>query len=98
MYKIAAIGDFESIAYFGAIGVETFFIDSGTSLEKLIKKLAKNGYAVIFVTEEYYVENLFENEFLPAVILLRSGTEDTQNDRLGEFVRRAIGSDMIFDG
>lgn len=97
MYKIAAIGDFESIAYFGAIGVDTFFPDSKKEADKLIKKLAKNEYAVIFVAEKYYGNVCFENEFLPAVVPLVSGEENFGSERLSKFVRRAIGSDMIFD-
>ena len=98
MYRIAVIGNFEDIAYFGAIGVETFFPKSRKEAEKLIKKLSKSGYAVIFVTEEYYPEGIFENEFLPAVVPIGSGKLGIATDRLGEYVSRAIGSDMIFDG
>lgn len=98
MYRIAVIGEFEDIAYFGTIGVETFFSNSRKEAEKLIKRLSKNGYAVIFVTEEYYSAGIFESELLPAVVPLDSGNSSIGADRLSEYVRRAIGSDMIFDG
>ncbi len=95
MYKVAAIGDFESIAYFGAIGVETFFPASHKEADKLIKKLSLNGYAIILVTEKYYGNIRFENELLPAVVPL-PGKDMSQKDRLDAFVKRAIGTDMIF--
>ena len=98
MYKVAAVGDFERIAYFGAIGMETFFTDSKREAGKLIKKLGKNGYAIIFVTEEFYENGAYQNDFLPAVLPIGSGKSETGEDRLSEYVKRAIGSDMIFDG
>ncbi len=98
MYKVAAVGRFESIAYFGAIGVETFFEDTASGSERLIKRLAKNGYAVIFVDEEYYNDKNFENESLPAVLPLPAAKNDRSEERISEYVKRAIGSDMIFEG
>lgn len=98
MYKIAALGRFESVAYFGAIGVEVFFVTDIKGAEKLMKKLAKSGYAVILIDEEYYNEGIFENDILPAILPLSFG-KDTQNEeRISEYIKRAIGSDMIFEG
>ena len=95
MYKVAAVGDFESIAYFGAIGVETFFPASHEEADRLIKKLSENGYAIILVTEKYYGNIRFENESLPAVVPLPE-KDISGNKRLDIFVKRAIGTDMMF--
>ena len=97
MYKIAALGNFERVAYFGEIGVEVFVVSSTEEAEKLMKKLAKNGYAVIFTDEEYY-SNIFENDFLPAVLPLSFGGGTQNEERISGYIKRAIGSDMIFEG
>lgn len=96
MYRFAAVGDFENTAYFGAIGAETFYPQSAEEASGLIGRLAKGNYAVIFVSEKYYTSG-FDDFFLPAVIPLPEKGSSFAEDRISAYVKKAIGSDMIFD-
>ena len=51
MYKIGVIGDKDSILAFKAIGIDAFTAIDEKDASKLIDKLAKDNYGVIFITE-----------------------------------------------
>ena len=50
MYKVAVIGDKDSILAFKALGVEVYTAIDGTDAKKTIKDLAKKEFGVIFIT------------------------------------------------
>ena len=51
MYKVAVIGDYDSIYGFAAVGFHTVPVtEAGEGAQKL-KELADGGYAVIYITE-----------------------------------------------
>lgn len=51
MYKIAVLGDRDSIYGFGALGLEVFPIDDGETGAKTVRRLAEEDYAVLYITE-----------------------------------------------
>ena len=54
MYKIAVMGDWDSIYGFGALGLDTFRIEADESPEEaaqMLRRLARNNYEVIYITE-----------------------------------------------
>ena len=52
MYKIAVMGDQDSIYGFAALGLEPFSITNPQAAERKLRELAEGGgYAVIFITE-----------------------------------------------
>ena len=51
MYKIAVLGDRDSIYGFGALGLDVFPVDSPEEGAKALRRLAEEGYAVLYVTE-----------------------------------------------
>lgn len=101
MYKIAAIGDFENTAYFGAIGAEVFCPTSQKDAARLVRRLKDGGHAVIFISEKYYSGELAEicrDSLIPALIPLPLAAENAGAARknLSELVKQAVGSDIIF--
>ena len=50
--KIAVIGDPGSVMIFKAIGLDVYYEEQAPMIEKRIHKLADDGYAVIYITEE----------------------------------------------
>lgn len=103
MYKIAVIGDYDSIYGFAALGLDTFPVSGPEEAEETFKRLAGSGYAVIYITEaaaagigsviEKYKENLY-----PSVILIPGVSGNTGNGVLGvkHSVEQAVGSDILF--
>ena len=59
MYSIAVIGDKDSVAGFGAVGLDVFFIDDQTECKRVFKQLVSSGkFAVIFITDVYKRQTL----------------------------------------
>ena len=52
MYKIAVIGDKDSVLAFRALGVHVFTAIEGNDARRIIDKLAKEGYGIIYITEQ----------------------------------------------
>ncbi|MDT8285271.1 MAG: V-type ATP synthase subunit F [Thermovirgaceae bacterium] len=53
---MAAVGDFESVLPFQAVGVTPFTPEGG--LRDLLIRLAKEQYAVVFLVDTFYVDNI----------------------------------------
>ena len=95
MYKIAAIGDFDETSYFGVIGAETFFPKSQKDAKRIINRLTNDNYAIIFVSDRYLQEIDNTKTALPAIVALpdKSG-KNAGKKALGEYIKRAAGSDI----
>ena len=50
MYKIGVIGDRESVLGFKAIGLDVFPCSRSEDAEKVLHRLAKEGYAIIYLS------------------------------------------------
>lgn len=102
MYKIAVIGDKDSIYGFASLGLGIFPCDDAQEASKTLKELAKSGYGVIYVTEELF-ENLgdevehFRDMPLPAVIPIPGvkGNTGVGMRNVSVSVEKAVGSDII---
>ena len=101
MYKIAVMGDYDSIFGFAALGVEIYPADDAAEAEKLIRKL-EGECAVIYITEK--LAALIADEiqrikelFTPAVILIPgiSGNTGEGMRAVKKSVEQAVGSDII---
>ena len=104
MYKIAVMGDYDSIYGFASLGLEIFPIDDATEALKTIKQLSEGKYAVIYMTEAL-VELLgheidkYQTEMLPAIIPIPGAKGNTGIGiaNVKRFVEQAVGSDIIFN-
>ncbi len=102
MYKVAVLGERDSIYGFTSVGMEIFPITDPAHAGKLIKTLSEGGYAVIFVTESVYAhlgkELLSSGAPLPAIVPIPgvSGNTGIGIDRVKGFVKQAVGSDILF--
>ena len=52
MYKIAVMGDRDSILGFGALGLSVFPTEDPTEARHTLHKLAREEYAIISMTEQ----------------------------------------------
>ena len=73
MYKIGVIGDRESVLGFQAVGLDVFPAGDAEEAKKTLKRLAKEDFAIIYITEQFYQYMMKEVEEytdsrLPAVI------------------------------
>ncbi|MDD6881730.1 MAG: V-type ATP synthase subunit F [Firmicutes bacterium] len=105
MYKIGVIGDRESVLGFKAVGLDVFPCDSSEEAKKVLSKVVKDDYAIIYVTEQLYQDMTEEaSEYidrkLPAIIPVPSkdGTLGIGVQGVKKSVERAVGADILFGG
>ena len=70
MYKIAVMGDRESIYGFAALGMTTFVTDDGESAAGTLKKLAHNDYGIIYITEALAAKVTIGNQSDDLLVLI----------------------------
>jgi len=104
MYKVAVMGDRDSIYGFAAIGLDTYPVTDTEEAAKMLKELADSQYAVIYITEN--LQSVLESEIdkytserLPAIIPIPgvSGNTGMGMRNVKKSVERAVGSDIIFN-
>ena len=103
MYKIAVIGEYDSIYRFAALGLDTFPVSDPDEAKQKLHKLAEGAYAVIYITEalaavlEHEVEK-YREEILPAIIQIPGVSGNTGAGVAGvkKSVEQAVGSDILF--
>ncbi len=103
MYKIAVIGDKDTILAFKSLGVDIFPVLDDKEASFTVTKLARENYAVIFITEQLakgIPEKIgqFRDQMLPAITLIPSnrGTLGIGIREVKKSVEKAIGADILF--
>ena len=102
MHRIAVVGDKESIYGFSSVGMEIFPADISTGAS-LLRRLAAEGYGVIYMTEGLYAQlqkeiGAYLGAPVPAIIPIpgASGNTGIGMAQVKKSVERAVGSDIIF--
>lgn len=102
MYKIAAIGDRDSIYGFASLGISIFPVDDTIAAAKTLRRISESGYAVIYITENLASQlqtelDRYKDEPLPAIIPIPgvSGNTGIGMKQVSQFVERAVGSDIV---
>lgn len=100
MYKIAVIGDADSISGFSAIGMTVVPVKDEDDAFAKLSELAASDYGMIFVTENVYgkiSEELVREDALPAIIPIpgAAGNTGVGMRDVSKFVEKAVGSDII---
>lgn len=102
MYKIAVIGDRESVYGFSSIGMEIYPVYSEDEGRERLKSLAGQDYAVIFITEALAektqdIIDKYTKETAPAIILIPGVTGNTGQGMSSvlKSIERAVGSALL---
>lgn len=104
MYKVAVMGDKDSIYGFASIGLEIIPADDPAEASKLLREMAENGYGVIFITEKLASQmeselDRYREQPLPAIILIPGvdGNTGLGMRNVSKSVEQAVGSDILSD-
>lgn len=105
MYKIAVMGDRDSIYGFAAVGLDIYPVDDVHGAPKLVRQLVEKDYAIIYMTEALFSHmgeelDVYNERPLPAIIPIPGATGNTGLGiaRVKKSVEKAVGSDIIFGG
>lgn len=103
MYKIAVMGERDSVYGFAAVGLEVHAVQPGENIVRRVKALAESGCAVIYMTEQLFSAagadlDIFNAQPLLAIIPIpgAGGGTGLGMARVKKSVEKAVGSDIIF--
>ena len=101
-YRIAVIGNWESVMGFRALGLDTDPVASVEEAREKVRQLAKTDCAVIYLTETLAkdMEDMiarYKDELRPAIILIpgREGSLGIGRDSIQRAIERAVGADIL---
>ena len=104
MYKVAVLGDKDSVYGFAALGLEVHYAETSADALLEFRKLTSGNHSVIYVTE--YIAEMISEEIekfsyvpTPAVILIPGvkGNTGKGMDAVKKSVEKAVGSDILSD-
>lgn len=102
MSKIAVIGDRASVYGFAALGLDTHFVTEPDKAERLLRKLADDGCAVIYITEQLASQLGAElrklgERMLPAIIPIPGayGNTGIGMRSVRDNIIKAVGSELV---
>lgn len=105
MYKIAVVGDYDSIYGFATLGLEICPAGNREEIRNTLRRLAEEDYGIIYITEAAAAEvesdlEVYQERMLPAVIQIPgvSGNTGTGVQGVRRTVEQAVGSDILFGG
>ena len=104
MYKIAVMGDRDSIYGFAALGLDTYPVTDPAEAARRLRSFAEQDYAVVYITEALAASleteiDRYREQMLPAIILIPgvSGNTGMGVRAVKKSVEQAVGSDIIFN-
>ena len=103
MANIGVIGERDAVLLFQAVGLDVFCETDPEKASRIIARIAREGYRVIFLTEELYTKcseavAKYKSEAFPAIIPI-PGSQGTTGIGMAELkanVEKAIGADILF--
>src|SRR5690625_1693226 len=100
--NIAVIGDQSSILGFKALGVVVFTPSDSLEVRKIIERLARKEYGVIFITDQLAVDvqdtiAQYDDQYIPAIIPIPSnqGSLRIGMNRIDENMEKAVGINLL---
>ena len=105
MYKIAVIGDYDSIYGFATLGLSICPVKTRDEAREKLRQLAGGQYGIIYITEAAAAEleeeiEEYREKTLPAIIRIPgvSGNTGAGVEGVKKTVEQAVGSDILFGG
>ena len=105
MYKIAVMGDYDSIYGFAALGLAVFPVRNREEAGGTLRRLAEGEYGIIYITEAAAAQardeiERYRDKTVPAVIQIPgvSGNTGAGVEGVKKTVEQAVGSDILFGG
>ena len=102
MYRIAVIGDPDSVLGFKALGLEVCPAEDVEQARQAIHRMAKENYAILYLTEQLAAQlqseiARYQDALTPAIILIpgREGSLGIGMNNIQQSIQRAVGADIL---
>ena len=102
MYKIAVMGDKDSVLGFKALGLEVCPVETPEAGRAALHRMAKENYAIIYMTEQLASQlsqevARYKDALTPAIILIpgKEGSLGIGMANVKTAVERAVGADIL---
>lgn len=102
MYKVAVVGDKDSVLALTPTGMEIHAVESSSEAANRIDKLAESDYGIIFVTEHFAKDieetlDRYTKRITPSIILIPSsqGSLGIGLKRISDNVQKAVGMNIL---
>ncbi|OUQ78231.1 V-type ATP synthase subunit F [Flavonifractor sp. An100] len=102
MYKIAVMGDMDSVLGFKALGLEVCPVSNPEEGHEALHRMAKENYAIIYMTEQLAAKlgpdiARYKDALTPAIILIpgKEGSLGIGMANVKQSVERAVGADIL---
>ena len=103
MYRVAVLGDSDSIFAFAALGFDTFSVKDEEEARQVLKSLIQGQYAIIYITENYEAKLTdmiakYNTSCIPAILTIPGifGNTNCGVLKVKKMVEQAVGSDILF--
>lgn len=109
MYRLAVIGDKDSVVSFKVLGLDVYPVElieneeeMSQKIKKVIEHVVAKDYGIIFITEEYAriskeVIDRYKAQTLPMITLIPSnrGSLNIGISKIDENIEKAIGTNIL---
>ena len=102
MYKIAVMGDMDSVLGFKALGLEVCPVTTPEEGREALHRMAKENYAIIYMTEQLAAQlpaeiARYKDALTPAIILIpgKEGSLGIGMENITSSVERAVGANIL---
>jgi V/A-type H+-transporting ATPase subunit F len=102
MYRIAVMGDKDSVLGFKALGLEVYPVDDAQQARSRLHALAKENCAILYLTEQLAQQlqpeiARYKDALTPAIILIpgKEGPLGIGMANVKTAVERAVGADIL---
>ena len=103
MYKIAVLGDRESVLGFKTLGLDVYPAETPEEARTTLHRLARDGETAIIYLTEQFAEQMqdevkkYKDMVTPAIILIpgKSGSLGIGMKNITDSVERAVGADIL---
>ena len=102
MYKIAVMGDMDSVLGFKALGLEVCPVSTPEQAREALHRMAREDYAILYMTEQLAAQlgpeiARYKDALTPAIILIpgREGSLGIGKSNIQSAIERAVGADIL---